>query len=207
MFHAINRYWLRFQGKKKYPQALVYGEVHESAIIKEGVWIPFGTRVGAGCSIGRYSYIMPTCYMKDVKIGNFCSIAEGIHFLNKQHNISAFSSFPFSERLRMHGIDFPPMFKETINKGSINIEHDVWIGTNVSIMGGVTIGIGAIIATGSVVTKDVPPYSIVAGVPAKEIRKRFPPSTITALLDSKWWDDSLEEIQSQQKKLTKIVQP
>lgn len=73
-------------------------------------------------------------------------------------------------------------------------------------MGGVTIATGAIIATGSVVTKDVSPYSIVAGVPAKEIRKRFHQSAISALLDSKWWEDSLEEIQSQKEKLTKIVE-
>jgi len=204
MFEQIHRHWLRFLGRKNYPHALVYDKVCAGANIEEGAWIPFGTRIGKACSIGRYSYIMPPCHLEHVSIGNFCSIAEGVKFLNKQHNISAFSSFPFSARLQMHGVDFPPMFEERIHKGNINVEHDVWIGTGAVIMGGVSIGSGAVIAAGSVVTKDVAPYAIMAGVPARKIRSRFSDEAISQLLNSQWWTWSLAEIQARQNELANM---
>ena len=80
------------------------------------------------------------------------------------------------------------------NKGDIIIGNDVWIGYETVILAGVTIGDGAIIGARAVVTKDVPPYTIVGGVPAKPIRKRFPQETIDTLLKIKWWDWSKERI-------------
>lgn len=81
------------------------------------------------------------------------------------------------------------------NKGDIIIGNDVWIGYEAVIMAGITIGDGAIVAARAVVTKDVPPYTIVGGTPAKVIRKRFPDDTITTLLTLKWWDWPPETIQ------------
>ena len=80
------------------------------------------------------------------------------------------------------------------NKGDIVIGNDVWIGYEAVIMAGVTIGDGAIIGTRALVTKDVPPYTIVGGIPSKEIRKRFDEHTISKLLQLKWWDWSVEKI-------------
>ncbi|MDX8389877.1 MAG: CatB-related O-acetyltransferase [Mariprofundaceae bacterium] len=105
----------------------------------------------------------------------------------------------------MHDISFPAMFEESINKGSIKIGHDVWVGANSCIMGGVTIGTGAIIGASAVVTKDVPPYSVAAGVPAREIRKRFADATIEKLLASSWWEWPLEEIQARKHELAKLT--
>ena len=82
------------------------------------------------------------------------------------------------------------------NKGDIAIGNDVWIGYDAVIMAGVTIGDGAIIGTRAVVTKDIEPYSIVGGVPAKEIRKRFAPDVIKRLLEIKWWDWPVGRIKS-----------
>jgi virginiamycin A acetyltransferase len=149
---------------------------------------------------------MPQSHLKHVKIGNFCSIGEHVLFLNHQHNTHAFSTFPFHERLAMHNINIPPMYEESIDSGGIHIAHDVWIGARSTIMGGVNIGTGAIIGAGSIVTKDVPPYTIVAGVPAKELRPRFSDASISALLNSQWWTWSLEDIQSKQRELAKMYE-
>ena len=80
------------------------------------------------------------------------------------------------------------------NKGDIVIGSDVWIGYEAVILAGVTIGDGAIIGTRAVVTKDVPPYTVAGGVPARPIRRRFPDETVAALLDLKWWDWPVEKI-------------
>ena len=87
-------------------------------------------------------------------------------------------------------------------KGDINIGNDVWIGYNATILAGVTIGDGAIIATNSTVIKDVEPYSIVGGNPANEIKKRFSEDTITKLLELKWWDWDINKITENVQNLT-----
>ena len=105
----------------------------------------------------------------------------------------------------MHGVEFPPLFVETLDKGQIKIGHDVWVGANSCIMGGITIGTGAIIGAGSLVTKDVAPYTIVGGVPAKVIRTRFSNAAVEKLLASQWWNWSLDEIRSRADELTALT--
>ncbi len=201
----IHRHWLRLLGRKRFPQALIFGDVHPDANIGDGVWIPYATRVDSSCNIGRYSYIMPPCHLHSVTIGNFCSIGEGCSFLSTQHNPAAFSTFPFARRLAMHNMNFPAMFEESINRGPIEIGHDVWIGANSTIMGGISIGTGAIVGAGAVVTKDVAPYSVVAGVPARVISNRFDDATIEKLLESNWWEWPLDEIQARHHELTELI--
>lgn len=127
-------------------------------------------------------------------IGKFCMIASDVTFImnGANHLNDAISTYPFA----IFGEDWSNAMdgKGYPNKGDTVIGNDVWIGYGATIMPGVTIGDGAIIATKSVVTKDVEPYAIVGGNPAKEIRKRFSDDKIKELLDIKWWDWSIEKI-------------
>ena len=129
-------------------------------------------------------------------IGKFCSIACGAKFIfnSANHTLSSLSTYPFPIFFEEWGLDVKNITKAWDNKGDIVIGNDVWIGYEAVIMAGVTIGDGAIIGTRSVVTKDVPPSTIVGGAPAKPIRKRFPQNTVDTLLKIKWWDWSKEQI-------------
>lgn len=129
-------------------------------------------------------------------IGKFCSIACNAKFLfnSANHTMASLSTYPFSLFFEEWGLDKKNVTDAWDNKGDILIGNDVWIGYEAVILAGVTIGDGAIIGTRAVVTKDVPPYTIVGGVPAKPIRKRFDDETIAELLKSKWWDWSEEKI-------------
>lgn len=131
-----------------------------------------------------------------LKIGKFCSIACGAKFLfnSANHTMSSLSTYPFPLFYEEWGISKKDVTKSWDNKGNIIIGHDVWIGFEAIILAGVTIGNGAIIGARSVVTKDVPPYAIVAGVPARIVRKRFNEDVIVKLLEIKWWNWSKEKI-------------
>ena len=130
-----------------------------------------------------------------ISIGSFCSIACGARFLMNcaNHTLASVSTFPF------------PLFGEHLgkamdvtktwdNKGDIVVGNDVWIGFEAVLLAGVHIGHGAIIGTRAVVTRDVPPYTIVGGIPAAPIRKRFPDPVIADLLELEWWNWPLEKI-------------
>lgn len=123
-------------------------------------------------------------------IGKFCSIACGAKFLftSANHKMSSLSTYPFPIFYEEWGLDAKDIRNAWDNKGDIIIGNDVWIGYEAVIMAGVTIGDGAIIGTRAVVTKDVPPYTIVGGVPAKPIRKRFDDATVERLIKLRWWD-------------------
>lgn len=129
-------------------------------------------------------------------IGKFCSIACGAKFLfnSANHSLTSLSIYPFPIFFEEWGLDRGQVTRAWDHKGDIVIGNDVWIGYEAVILAGVTIGDGAIIGTRAVVTKDVPPYTIVGGVPAKPIRKRFSDDTIAALLALRWWDWPEERI-------------
>ena len=131
-----------------------------------------------------------------LKIGKFCSIACGAKFLfnSANHTVKSLSTYPFPIFFEEWGLDVKDITSAWDNKGDIVIGNDVWIGYEAVIMSGVTIGDGAIIGTRALVTNDVPPYTIVGGVPAKQIRKRFPEKTISELLKLKWWDWTFKKI-------------
>ncbi|TXI15692.1 MAG: CatB-related O-acetyltransferase [Pedobacter sp.] len=127
-------------------------------------------------------------------IGKFCMIASDVTFImnGANHLTDAITAYPFSVfgegwEHAMDGKSYP-------NKGDIKIGNDVWIGYNSTIMAGVTIGDGAIVATNSTVTKDVEPYAIVGGNPARLIKKRFSDDQIKRLLRVKWWNWDIEKI-------------
>ena len=129
-------------------------------------------------------------------IGKFCSIACGAKFLftSANHTMRSLSSYTFPIFFEEWGLDKKNITDAWDNKGDIVIGSDVWIGYEAVILSGVTVGDGAIIGARAVVTKDVPPYTIIGGVPAKPIRKRFDDQTITALQTLRWWDWPKEKI-------------
>lgn len=129
-------------------------------------------------------------------IGKFCSIACGTKFLFNcaNHTLKSLSTYTFPLFYEEWELEKSNITTAWDNKGDIVIGNDVWIGYEAVIMAGVHIGDGVIIAARAVVTKDVPPYTIVGGTPAKEIRKRFDAQTIQQLLILKWWDWSTDKI-------------
>ena len=129
-------------------------------------------------------------------IGKFCSIACGTKFLFNcaNHTLKSLSTYTFPLFYEEWELEKSNITTAWDNKGDIVIGNDVWIGYKAVIMAGVHIGDGAIIAARAVVTKDVPPYTIVGGTPAKEIRKRFDAEVIEQLLIQKWWDWSTDKI-------------
>jgi len=131
-------------------------------------------------SVGKYSYgdinIVTFSNKSHLNIGNFVSIAQNVHFLlDAEHNIDTLSTFPY--KVFILGNE-----AEAFSKGDIIIDDDVWIGYGATVMSGVHIGQGAVIAAGAIVTKDVDPYTIVGGIPARFIKKRFNNDVIEELL-------------------------
>lgn len=131
-----------------------------------------------------------------LRIGKFCSIACGAKFLFNcaNHSLRSLSTYTFPLFYDEWGLDKADVASAWDNKGDIVIGNDVWIGFEAVIMAGVHIGNGAIIGARAVVTKDVAPYTIVGGVPARAIRKRFDDATISRLESLRWWDWSKERI-------------
>ena len=132
-----------------------------------------------------------------LRIGKFCSIACGAKFLSASanHTQASVSTYPFPIFFEEWDLDIGDVTSAWDHKGDIVIGNDVWIGYEAVVMAGVTIGDGAIIGARAVVTKDVPPYTIVGGVPARKIRRRFSDNVIARLLELKWWDWPAEQIQ------------
>lgn len=131
-----------------------------------------------------------------LKIGKFCSIACGAKFLftSGNHSLRSLSTYTFPIFFEEWGLDAKDICSAWDNKGDIVIGNDVWIGYEALILSGVTVGDGAIIGSRAVVTKDVPPYTIVGGVPAKPIRRRFDGAVIERLEKLRWWDWDIETI-------------
>ena len=137
-------------------------------------------------------YLFPVSNEKLI-IGKFCQFAHGTLFITSSanHPMAGFSTYPFRVFKPETMVDYVNLpFKDTV------VGNDVWIGHGAIIMPGVTIGSGAIIAAGAVVTKDVPPYAIVGGNPAKVIRQRFSDDVVAELLDIAWWDWPLDKIEA-----------
>lgn len=128
-------------------------------------------------------------------IGKFCAIGKGVEFImnGANHRMSSASTYPFN--IMGNGWEkVTPALKDLPIKGDTVVGNDVWIGQNVTVLPGVHIGDGAVIGANSVVSKDVPPYTVAAGNPVRQIRKRFDDGTINFLLKLKWWDWSAEKI-------------
>lgn len=176
------------------------------AIVDRGCWIDPSSTVERGArlyerciflrsSLGRFSYLGRNCLVQNAQIGSFCSIANDVFIGLGRHPLTRFSTSPVFYRARnplgVSVVDEDLNFEEY---DSIRIGHDVWVGARATVMDGVTVGTGAVIAAHAVVTKDVPPYAVVAGVPARVISQRFSEDRQRELLASKWWEWPLEQI-------------
>lgn len=145
--------------------------------------------------IGRYSYIGNQCLMVNVNVGNFCSIADNCYIGSENHPITRVSTSPvFHEGKNVLKKNFA--YFEKFEAKTTVIKNDVWIGRGTFVKSGITIGNGSIVGMGSVVTKDIPPYEIWAGNPARKIRDRFDNDKKKTLEKIKWWDWSDEMISS-----------
>jgi acetyltransferase-like isoleucine patch superfamily enzyme len=146
-------------------------------------------------SIGAYTYVGCDSIVQNASIGAFCSIGRRVFIGLGRHPLHHFSTSPlFYRRRNTFGI---PLIKEDLafeEYESVEIGCDVWIGAGAMIMDGVKIGHGAIVAAGAVVTRDVEPYSIVGGVPARPLGERFGPEKVARLIEIRWWDWPVDEI-------------
>lgn len=163
-----------------------------------------------GSEIGRFTYMVSYNRLENVRIGKFCSLGQNITIINTLHPSKNFvSTHPaFYSTGRQAGKSFAStntFVEHSLIEGrKVIIGNDVWIGSNATLMGGITIGNGAIVGAHSLVTKDVPPYAIVGGVPAKVIRYRFTPDQIERIEKVQWWDKDDKWLESHIKQFQSI---
>jgi len=140
-------------------------------------------------SLGHYSYIQSGIFI-NVHIGRYCSIAPGVSLGNYFHPTDWLSTSPFQYEQGFHDLNtnIRSYYDKRHEAPHVIIGNDVWLGANVIIFPGLKIGHGAIIGAGAIVTKDVPPYAVALGSPARIVRYRFDEETITQLLELSWWD-------------------
>ena len=150
-----------------------------------------------GSKVGAYTYISANTDVENAEIGKFCSISDHCRVGMGGHNTNQISTSPIFTEAH-NGTKFQWTIKD-VNASPMKkaiIGNDVLIGSHVLILGGVTIGNGAVVAAGAVVTKDVPPYAIVGGVPAKVVKYRFSQEIIDKLQEMKWWDWTEEKLKA-----------
>lgn len=177
-------------------------KIHSFSKISKDVFLAGNNYIGENtfirnCDVGKMSYIAHDCSFENTDIGNYCSIGSNVNIIAGMHPTSVFvSTCPaFYTNYREAGKCYVSsskfeeyIYADKVNQRFVVIGNDVWIGSHACILNGCTIGDGAVIAAGAVVTKDVPPYAIVGGVPAKIIKYRFSQEKIAFLNQLKWWE-------------------
>ena len=179
-----------FELRRRYSQAII----SDGCCMTADVVLGAKTTIMNGCiinhsSIGNYTYISRHSLIQNASIGNYCSISHEFICGLGAHPLDQFSTSPlFYRKKNCFNIEVVNENSDFVEYKDIHIGNDVWIGARVTILDGVSVGNGAVIATGAVVTKDVPPYAIVAGVPARIIKYRASEDEIKTYTSSRWWD-------------------
>ena len=173
-------------------------KIVNDAVVRVEPPVSFGKsfQFNSSSSVGAFTYFYSGLAVRCASIGRYCSIAGGVRIGDHEHPTDWLSTSPFQYNPDRFGFsdaadDYNVLTEHedehSFRKGGPTIGNDVWIGSRVTILRGITIGHGAVVASAAVVTKDVPPYAIVGGVPAKVIRYRFDEDQIAQLLDLEWW--------------------
>jgi acetyltransferase-like isoleucine patch superfamily enzyme len=178
--------YIIFRIKYSNSQVAFSSVVSMDTSLSKGVKILPEAKIGS-CKINSFTYIGYNCDIVNTEIGSFCSIGPEVLCGLGTHPSNFVSTYPGFYSNKATGSVWFGASHDFIEHKKTVIESDVWIGARAIIMGGITIGTGAIIAAGAIVTKNVPPYAIVGGVPANIIKYRFDELTIQKLLISKWW--------------------
>lgn len=168
----------------------VLGDIGSNNKFRPGVFIT------SAATIGNNNFFGDRTMIGYARIGNYCSFGPDVKIAQSQHSIDYITTY---QNISKRNVGFSLMAQETI------VESDVWIGANAVVMQGVHVSTGVVIGANAVVTKDVPPYAIAVGIPAKIIRYRFSDETIDSLLNSKWWEKPFPEVCDVVKKLEKYV--
>ena len=197
MIRYIKDSIIYFLSKRRFPQSKLYKGSSIDSNSKLGKnSVIFSDVILQSSVVGDYSYIQSRSVLIHTEIGRFCCLGSGVQIGLATHPISMVSTSPiFYDNTH----PLPKFFirEKKFNKifSKTTIGSDVWIGVDVKIKSGLNIGVGAVIGAGAVVTKDVEPYSVVAGVPAKHLKFRFKEGVIEQLLDSKWWEFSDKKLE------------
>jgi phosphonate metabolism protein (transferase hexapeptide repeat family) len=187
------------------PKGPVLGEdprIDPTAHVREsqlGAWTSVGPRTSiAESTMGDYSYVTGDCSIVYSEIGKFCSIAAQSRLNPGNHPLWRPALHHFSYRSRSYGLgdDDDAGFFQWRRDAKVVLGHDVWIGHGTVVLPGVTIGVGAAVGAGAVVSKDVPPFAVAVGVPAKVIRFRFEEGVRERLLRLAWWDWTREQLRA-----------
>lgn len=158
-------------------------DVHFHSLQGHEIEVMEGTHIDSASSVGSYCYIGRNCAITKSSIGRYCSIANNVSIGQGEHDL---------EQISTNSIFYSDPY-DLLTSKECNIGADVWIGVDAIILRGVSIGIGAVIGANSVVTKDIPPFAVVVGSPARIIKYRFEGEKANSILESKWWDEPPEK--------------
>ncbi|RQO76828.1 acetyltransferase [Aquitalea sp. FJL05] len=190
LFKLIYQIYFSIYKLIKYPTCTISTNfILPGVALGQGVIIKEHVKIYRNVAIGNHTFINEGTQIdaNTRSIGKYCSISHGVKIGMGPHPLDFFSTSPlFYQKYR--GMVNEDFYDEYQDKGYTVIGHDVFIAANAIVVAGVTVGDGAVIAAGAVVTKDIPPYAVAAGVPAKIIKYRFDEKTRDKLLESKWWD-------------------
>lgn len=196
LIKAGNEYARDIENRRRFSSSII----DRGCSFSENVNIGKHSHILEGCiindaRIGSYTYLGRNSLAQHVTIGNYCSIAHDVIIGLGAHPLNMFSTSPLfykvNNTMKVRLVNSDSNFQEY---KQIHIGNDVWIGARAIILDGVSVGNGAVIAAGAVVTKDVPPYTIVGGVPAKNIKLRYPEKVCTELSKTKWWENNAEDV-------------
>ena len=191
---AVKDYIRILQIRRKYPgRNIGTPYISPDAVLGDGCSLSRLVELGPGVTIGDWSYINSGTIVASGRIGRFCSIGSYSQIGMADHPIEFLSTSPllygprnvFGDGSHWEHYGAPP-----------EVGSDVWIGAQVFVRQGVTVGHGAVIGAGSIVVKDIPPYAIAAGAPARVLRYRFSPATVERLLDQRWWNLPVSELRA-----------